>query len=440
MNFFEKILVIGGISILLFPACVTVLAATSTASNSVAAAIAELSAEDQAKQQAEEERQQLEWQIERRNQELEAIKKAIETNEDALSKVQGEKSTLQKELDSLRYQKNILLRQIQSDEVNLERLDLEIRSLSYDIQDIGTSIEDHKKAMRALFRQIQRQDSQPLLALVLKSNSLADALGEVKNLFDLNARLSLDVTNLSRLNTQYGQKLADLSSAQAAIEQSQKNRSNRTAILASKEQEQKTLVVRTQNEEDIYQRHLQDVIRRQSEIAAEIEELDAKLRGEINVTTLPSVGKIFISPVEGFTLTQGYGATSFARYGYRGRWHNGIDLRAPIGTAVVAPAIGTIEAVGDQDRFCPNGAYGKFVVINHPNNLVTLYAHLSRVSVSPGDQVKQGEVIGYSGSTGYATGPHLHFTVFAKETFQMRQSRSCGLMPQGGDIDPRKYF
>jgi murein DD-endopeptidase MepM/ murein hydrolase activator NlpD len=265
-------------------------------------------------------------------------------------------------------------------------------------------------------------------------------MGEIKNLFDLSSRIALDVENLHALNNKYGSKLADLSSAQQAIERSQINKSSRKSILASKEQEQKSLVLRTQNEEEIYQRHLAEVTKRQREIAAEVEELDAKLRGEINVATLPSEGKIFISPVGGFTLTQSYGSTSFAQYGYKGRWHNGIDLRASVGAPIVAPAIGTVEVIGDQDRFCPKGAYGKFIVINHPNNLVTLYAHLSKVSVSSGDQVKQGDIIGYAGSTGYATGPHLHFTVFSKDTFQMRGSKSCGPMPQGGDIDPRKYF
>ena len=428
--------VVGGI--------ISVSAQTAAGNNNeelTAEALAALEAEKAAQRQAEEERRQLEWQIERRNQELEAIKKAIEANEKALSEVQGEKSTLQQELSSLRYQKNILTRQIQSDEVTLERLNLEIQSLRFDIQDIGSSIEDRKRAMRILFREIQRQDSQSLLTVVLKSGTLADALGEVKTLFDLSARLAIDVDNLYRLNDQYGSKLSDLSKAQEQIERSQANRSNRTAILASKEEEQRRLVIQTQNEEEIYQRHLQDIINRQREIAREVEELDAQLRGEINVAKLPNEGKIFISPVgEGYSLTQGYGRTSFAVYGYRGQWHNGLDFRAPVGTPILAPAIGTIEITGNQDSFCPNGAYGKFIVINHPNNLMTLYAHLSSITVSPGEEVRQGDIIGYAGSTGYATGPHLHFTVFSKDTFQMRSSRSCGPMPQGGDIDPRKYL
>jgi len=68
--------------------------------------------------------------------------------------------------------------------------------------------------------------------------------------------------------------------------------------------------------------------------------------------------------------------------------------------------------------------------------LTTLYGHLSRIVVQKGDFVKRGQVIGYSGQTGYATGPHLHFTVYAKTTFYMGPSKVCGPMPYGGDLNP----
>ena len=94
----------------------------------------------------------------------------------------------------------------------------------------------------------------------------------------------------------------------------------------------------------------------------------------------------------------------------------------------------------NQDSYCYKGAYGKVVVINHTNNLTTLYGHLSRYIVAKGDIVQKGQVIGYSGKTGYATGPHLHFTVFAQPTFYVGPSRTCGPMPFGGDLNPQRYL
>lgn len=87
------------------------------------------------------------------------------------------------------------------------------------------------------------------------------------------------------------------------------------------------------------------------------------------------------------------------------RAHNGVDYAAPLGTAVHATASGRVIGVG------PSGGYGNRVVIDHGNSFSTLYAHLSRYrsGLRPGQHVEQGEVIGYVGQTGLATGPHLHY-------------------------------
>jgi murein DD-endopeptidase MepM/ murein hydrolase activator NlpD len=96
------------------------------------------------------------------------------------------------------------------------------------------------------------------------------------------------------------------------------------------------------------------------------------------------------------------------------RAHNGVDYSAPIGTAVHATASGQIIAVG------PNGGYGNRIVIDHGHSFSTLYAHLSRYrsGLRPGQHVEQGEVIGYVGQTGLATGPHLHYEFQVHGTHQ----------------------
>jgi len=101
-----------------------------------------------------------------------------------------------------------------------------------------------------------------------------------------------------------------------------------------------------------------------------------------------------------------------------------------------------VAETGNQDKFCPKGAYGRFIVINHTNNLTTLYGHLSLIdpSIAKGVIVKRGDIIGYVGKTGYATGPHLHLTVYASATFYMGKSRSCGPMPYGGYLNPADYL
>jgi murein DD-endopeptidase MepM/ murein hydrolase activator NlpD len=90
----------------------------------------------------------------------------------------------------------------------------------------------------------------------------------------------------------------------------------------------------------------------------------------------------------------------------------------PIGTPVEAALAGTVLATGDTDLAHDAAgdqcySFGKWIMLEHDNGLNTMYAHLSVISVTKGQSVSQGDVIGYSGMTGYATGPHLHFGVYA---------------------------
>ena len=88
-------------------------------------------------------------------------------------------------------------------------------------------------------------------------------------------------------------------------------------------------------------------------------------------------------PVQGDTqadITQGYGATAFAQTEYVHHWHNGLDFAASIGTPILAAEAGTVAAQGNEDLYCPRGAYGKFIVINHNNGLTTFTGIFQRSS------------------------------------------------------------
>jgi murein DD-endopeptidase MepM/ murein hydrolase activator NlpD len=93
--------------------------------------------------------------------------------------------------------------------------------------------------------------------------------------------------------------------------------------------------------------------------------------------------------------------------------HTGVDWAAPTGTPILAAADGTVERVGRQ------GGYGNYIRIKHANGFATAYGHLSRYadSLKPGLQVKQGQVIGYVGSTGFSTGPHCHYEILVNNKF-----------------------
>lgn len=104
----------------------------------------------------------------------------------------------------------------------------------------------------------------------------------------------------------------------------------------------------------------------------------------------------YIAPISAYVETQGI-------HGY-----NAVDLAAPVGTPVVASATGDV-IVAKAGGW--NGGYGSYVVIQHGNGSQTLYSHMSRVAAYDGQHVVQGQVIGYVGATGLATGPHVHFEI-----------------------------
>lgn len=109
-------------------------------------------------------------------------------------------------------------------------------------------------------------------------------------------------------------------------------------------------------------------------------------------------------PLDNATVTSGYGMRDHPVLRKRAN-HKGIDLAAPSGTPIYATADGTIE------RANWFSSYGNYIQIGHGNAIETRFAHLSRIVVSDGQKVRKGDLIGYVGSTGRSTGPHLHYEV-----------------------------
>ena len=146
-----------------------------------------------------------------------------------------------------------------------------------------------------------------------------------------------------------------------------------------------------------YEAEANAVAAQEADLSALINRRDAASRANPGGTVTPGAASAagLIWPVRG-PVTSGYG--------YRwGRMHSGIDIGARTGVPIMAAKAGEVIFVGSM------GGYGNAVIVNHGGGFSTLSAHMSRLGTTDGAQVSQGQVIGYVGSTGNSTGPHLHF-------------------------------
>ncbi|PPR47204.1 MAG: Murein DD-endopeptidase MepM [Alphaproteobacteria bacterium MarineAlpha5_Bin9] len=133
------------------------------------------------------------------------------------------------------------------------------------------------------------------------------------------------------------------------------------------------------------------------------------------------------TPIDGAKLSSTFGMRMHPILGYN-KMHRGIDFAAPIGTPIFAAGNGVVEYIGR------NGAYGKYIRIRHNNSYKTAYAHLNgyQKDISKGSKVKQGQIIGFVGSTGRSTGPHLHYEII----YQNKQINPLTLkLPSGKKLE-----
>ncbi len=141
-----------------------------------------------------------------------------------------------------------------------------------------------------------------------------------------------------------------------------------------------------------------------SPVSEEASQVEIAL-AELNILNLGYQSLPFGDPLKGrLRTTSGYGMRSHPISGQR-KMHNGIDFGSPKGTPVYATGNGVVEFVGNK------GGFGKTIIIKHISGLRTVYAHLSKINVNSGELVTMDKVIGKVGSTGYSTGPHLHYEI-----------------------------
>lgn len=405
---------------------------------------------------AQSEVERLQEQITESNSRLSEIEKEIAELENELQKVGAEKSTLQQSINRLELERQKVQADIAYTQNKIGATDLEITELSYKIIDATNTIERNEAVIASILRDIREKDDDPLILSLLRYNNLSSFWDEIASLTQVRDTMGNEVAILAEQKDLLEERRGEQTNKREDLIDLKNQYSDQNRILTQNKSAKDRLLAETRNEEAIYQARLAEQKAAYEQILAEMRKYESELQFILDPTTIPNSGtQVFNWPLAEILVTQYFGGTEFAARNasaYGGRaYHPGVDFNAAVGTKILAPLSGTVRATGNTDAVPGCYSWGKWTLVDHANGLSTLYAHQSVISVSPGQTVQTGEVIGYTGNTGFTTGPHLHFTVYAKDGVSVRKFSdikavtSCGpattpVAATDAYLDPMSYL
>lgn len=377
--------------------------------------------------------------LDKKEDELDAIKAKIKAYNQIITLKQRQGSTLNDQIKLLEAQAGKLELEIDLNKKKLDTLENDVASLAERIKEKELLIHNQREILSELMRVYYDDYSGNVSTLIFSAGETLSYLNKEGWTTEVNGKISDMLDSVKTLReslvgerTAIEEKKAETATLYAQL-------TERNDYLESTKENKAYLLNKTQAEVKKYDTLVDDLQKQREEIEGEIEELEAGKIDSLNLKDIPAFKKGLLAyPLKKFGISQGYGKTKFSKKAYASGKHNGIDFTAASGTSIFASASGQVVGTGNLGRY----AYGKWVAINHGNGLITLYGHMSSISVSKGKKVEQGDKIGAVGSTGYSTGPHVHFTVFSAKSYELVASKTVkGLqIPIGATVNPNVYL
>lgn len=387
---------------------------------------------------------ELQSRISEKSEAIKNLEKEISKYQKEITEIGKEKDSLSNAIKSLDISKKKLETETKVTENKISSKNLEIKELSLQIGDKNEKIVEGKRVIAHSLYSISQMDASSVLANLLSQNSLSDLWNAQSQLVILQGDMQERIKNLTNLKTdlEANKKLSEKKKSELLGLTA--DLKNQTKIIADTAKEKNVLLSDTKNSETTYKTLLAQKQTEKAAFEKELFEYESALKIAIDPSSIPVAGKgVLIWPLENIVVTQYFGRTVDARRLYTSGTHGGMDFGATIGTPVMA-AMGGIVTDTEAIRYKSGCQYGKFVLLKHPNGLSTIYGHLSSVNVNPGDTVVTGQKIGFSGNTGYATGPHLHFGVYASEGIRIVDASNLGSVNCTGiktvAADPKAYL
>lgn len=354
---------------------------------------------------------------------------------DQITDLKVENAVIQAQIDSVRSQYNANATEIQALVDKKNAVDQEIALLHGQILNIneqlriyGQMIADAQERLddaNLRLAQLNRQYKERIRAMEEEGEiTYWQVIFESSSFTDMLDRMNM-VDEIAAADTQ---RLVDLQVASATVEENQRILNEEMLDLQETRQQlsdsEEMLKVKRTESDDI----LRDLIAKQSEFQTLLDESEAlqndlmneiaqkqkelqaaQYKEELVKMALkgenPPSNATWIEPVSGYTISSPFGNRKSPTAGASSN-HKGVDMACPSGTPIYATRAGTVTVASYQA-----GGAGYYVSINHGDGFASIYMHMTRYVVSKGQSVAQGELIGYVGSTGISTGPHLHFGV-----------------------------
>ncbi len=350
--------------------------------------------------------------IENRNELIKKLEGEINKHEADLRIVGKEKKTLQRAIKTLDLSRKKISTDISLTKYKIKTTDLTLEEIKTEIVNKEKTVIQNKKAIAKTIRTIYEIESNSPIETILANKNLSETWDQVTTMERFQLVMQEDVKKLTLLKKELETRKKESERQRSKLSTYKKELAGKKKVLDNNRSEKNQLLTITKSKETSYQKLLTTKRAAQKRFEKDLQDLESQLKFTLNPNSIPSVGQGVLGwPLNRLRVTQYFGNTPFARSGgYNGKGHNGVDLRASEGTSVYASLGGTVKAINlGSVRYCQ---YGKWILIQHNNGLSTLYAHLSVVSVKAGQTVSTGDVIGFSGNTGYSIGPHLHFTTY----------------------------
>lgn len=389
---------------------------------------------------------------------IQALDKEIAEFNTKINQTQGEAKTLKSALASLELRRGVLVKEIDRTKLRITETEGDIQETVGELEITEDKLSRDRQALGEALRSLVYQDTKmsPFLSMMITPSSrMSDVVDGLTRGEEMSRAIHDKVMELNATQQQLATQKQVFELNKKTLESLASQLSDQQTLVVQTAKDKNSLLTQTKNKEVEYQKLLAERKKKKGELEAEMLDVEAKIKTVVDATKIPTAGKgVLFYPVENIKITQYFGNTEFSTKNpqvYNGSGHNGIDFGVKVGTPILAAQSGTVLGTGDTDSSCNGVSYGKWVLIQHGNGLTSLYAHLSVIQVSAGQKVDARQKIGLSGNTGYSTGPHLHFTVYASDSVHITgpteyKSKVCGtylimpLAPRAGYLNPLSFF